>query len=163
MLRSDARRWRPVGWNGSRRHHGRCSRATRRRFACRRCAVLSSSAVPQTTTATTTAAAAAAAATTTDRRPIAAAVVRCRTTDLGRCCIRRCPASPWVNQTVDPNPSSYRLTTAARGWLGSRVVSVLDSCAKGPGYKSQSRRCRVTVLGKLFRPIVPLFSKQQSW
>jgi len=36
---------------------------------------------------------------------------------------------------------------------------VLDSGAEGPGFKSQSRRCRVTVLGKLFTPIVPLFSK----
>jgi len=48
------------------------------------------------------------------------------------------------------------------GWLGSRVVSVLDSGAEGPGYKSQSRRCRVTALGKLFTPIVPLFTKQQN-
>ena len=39
--------------------------------------------------------------------------------------------------------------------LGSRVVSVLDSGAEGPGFKSQPRRCRVTVLGKLFTPIVP--------
>ena len=45
-------------------------------------------------------------------------------------------------------------------WLGSRVVSVLDSGAEGPGFKSQSRRCRVTVLGKLFTPVVPLFTKQ---
>ena len=30
------------------------------------------------------------------------------------------------------------------------MVSVLDSGAEGPGFKSQSRRCRVTVLGKLF-------------
>ena len=49
------------------------------------------------------------------------------------------------------------------GWLGSRVVIVLDSGAKGPEFKSQSRRCRVTVLGKLFTPIVPLFTKQQKW
>ena len=49
------------------------------------------------------------------------------------------------------------------GWLGSRVVSVLDSDAEGPGFKSQSRRCRVTVLGKLFTPVVPLFTKQQKW
>ena len=48
-------------------------------------------------------------------------------------------------------------------WLSSRVVSVLDSGAVGPGFKSQSRRCRVTVLGKLFTPIVPLFTKQQNW
>jgi len=43
-----------------------------------------------------------------------------------------------------------------KGWLGSRVVSVLDSGAEGLGFKSQSRRCRVTVLGKLFTPIVPV-------
>ena len=48
------------------------------------------------------------------------------------------------------------------GWLGSRVVSVLNSGTEGPGFKSQSRRCRVTVLGKLFTPIVPLFTKQQN-
>jgi len=29
-----------------------------------------------------------------------------------------------------------------RGWLGSRVVSVLDSGAEGPGFKSQPWRCR---------------------
>jgi len=48
-------------------------------------------------------------------------------------------------------------------WLASRVVSVLDSGAEGPGFKSQSRCCRVTVLGKLFTPIVPLFTKQRNW
>ena len=41
------------------------------------------------------------------------------------------------------------------------MVSVLDSGAEGPEFKSQSRRCRVTVLGKLFTPLVPLFTKQQ--
>jgi len=45
------------------------------------------------------------------------------------------------------------------GFFGSRVVSVLDSGAEGPVFKSQSRRCRVTVLGKLLTPIVPLFTK----
>ena len=49
------------------------------------------------------------------------------------------------------------------GWLGSRVVSVLDSGAEGPRFKSQSRRCLVTVLGKLFTPVVPLFTRQQNW
>jgi len=48
------------------------------------------------------------------------------------------------------------------GWLDSRVVSVLDSGAEGPGFKSQQRHCPVTVLGKLFTPIVPLFTKQQN-
>jgi len=53
------------------------------------------------------------------------------------------------------------VVVVVNGWLGSRVVSVLDSGAEGPGFKSQSRRCRVTVLGKLFTAIVPLFTKQQ--
>jgi len=44
-------------------------------------------------------------------------------------------------------------TVILKGWLGSRVVIVLDSGAEGPRFKSQSRRCRVTVLGKLFTPI----------
>jgi len=39
---------------------------------------------------------------------------------------------------------------------------VLDSGAEGPEFKSQSRCCRVTVLGKLFTPIVPLFSVHQA-
>ena len=47
--------------------------------------------------------------------------------------------------------------------VGCRVVSVLDSGAEGPGFKSQPRRCRVTFLGKLFTPIVPLFTKQRNW
>ena len=50
-----------------------------------------------------------------------------------------------------------------QGWLGSRVVSELDSGAEGPGFKSQPRRCRITVLGKLFTPIVLLFTKQRNW
>ena len=53
--------------------------------------------------------------------------------------------------------------TGHEGWLGSRVVSVLESGAEGPGFKSQPWRCRVTVLGKLFTPIVPLFTKQRNW
>jgi len=32
---------------------------------------------------------------------------------------------------------------------------MLDSGAEGPGFKSQSRRCRVTGLDKLFTPTVP--------
>jgi len=59
--------------------------------------------------------------------------------------------------------SNHHDSYSSRGWLGSRVVSVLDSGAEGPRFKSQLRRCRVTVLGKLFTPIVPLFTKQQNW
>ena len=63
-------------------------------------------------------------------------------------------------------PSVMILPQASTGnlvWLGSRVVSVLDSDAEGLGFKSQPRRCRVTVLGKLFTPVVPLFTKQRNW
>jgi len=41
----------------------------------------------------------------------------------------------------------FMLCTSDFGWLVSRVASVLDSGAEGPGFKSQSQRCRVTVLG----------------
>ena len=53
--------------------------------------------------------------------------------------------------------------TIRHGWLGSRVVSVLDSDAGAYRFKSQSRRCRLTVLGKLFTPIASLFTKQPNW
>ena len=55
------------------------------------------------------------------------------------------------------------VTSHAGTWLGSRVVSVLDSGAEEPWFKSQPRRCRATVLGILFTPIVPLFTKQRNW
>ena len=48
-------------------------------------------------------------------------------------------------------------------WLSSLVVSMLDSDTEGLGFKSQPRCCWVTVLGKLFTPIVSLFTKQQNW
>jgi len=60
-------------------------------------------------------------------------------------------------------PARQTFPVLHNGWLGSRVVGVLDSGAEGPGFRSQSRRCRVTVLGKLFTPIVPLFTKRQNW
>jgi len=58
--------------------------------------------------------------------------------------------------------TAFQQVTTGAGWLGSRVVSVLDSGTEGHGFKSQSRRCRVTVLGKLLTPIVPLFTEQQN-
>jgi len=45
-----------------------------------------------------------------------------------------------------PSYSPCFLTPSSNGWLGSRVVSVLDSGAERPGFKSQPRRCRVTSL-----------------
>jgi len=59
--------------------------------------------------------------------------------------------------------ATYLNTLVLLGWFGSGVASVLDSGAEGPGFKSQPQRCRVTVLGKLFTPIVPLFTKQRNW
>jgi len=58
----------------------------------------------------------------------------------------------------------YLLTTVILGGtVAECMVSVLDSGAEGHEFKSQPRRCRVTVLGKLFTPIVPLFTKQRNW
>ena len=42
-------------------------------------------------------------------------------------------------------PVKFLIGSVVRGWLGRRVVSMLDSGAEGPGFKSQPRRCRVTV------------------
>jgi len=66
---------------------------------------------------------------------------------------------------IDSNQVANIITVFSdlTGWLGSRVVSVLDSGAEGPGFKSQPRCCQVTVLGKLFTPIMPLFAKQRNW
>ena len=50
----------------------------------------------------------------------------------------------------------YILYCIIRSVVDSRVVSVLDSGAEG-------NSCRVTALGKLFTPIVPLFTKQRNW
>ena len=44
--------------------------------------------------------------------------------------------------------------------LPIRLAYVISKMAN---FYVQSRRCRVTVLGKLFTPIVPLFTKQQNW
>jgi len=61
------------------------------------------------------------------------------------------------HSSFEPNwQPTFDLGNLQVGWLDSRVVSLLDSGAEGPGFKSQLRRCRVTVLDKLFTPIVPL-------
>ena len=70
---------------------------------------------------------------------------------------------PMADDIVTTPAASFRDEMKARQLFLSRellrlllrVVSVLDSGAEGPGFKSQPRRCRVTVLGKLFTPIVP--------
>jgi len=47
-----------------------------------------------------------------------------------------------INLLLAAHVELKRLFTAheLKGWLGSRVVSVLDSGAEGPGFKSQPRR-----------------------
>ena len=70
---------------------------------------------------------------------------------------------PYPIDRLLARPSMHRRYPVAYLGLGSRVVSVLDTGAVGPGFKSQPRRCRVTVLGKLFTPIVTLFTKQRNW
>jgi len=47
-----------------------------------------------------------------------------------------------VNRLQINNNNAYMfiyLSTPIPGWLGSRVVSMLDSGAEGPEFKSQSR------------------------
>ena len=64
--------------------------------------------------------------------------------------------------TRTPVMRSFHVFTRICGWFGSRLVSVLDSGAERPGFESQPRRWRVTVLGKLFTPIVPPFTKHAA-
>ena len=54
-----------------------------------------------------------------------------------------------TSHRILPDHSSF-----LKPWLGSWMISVLDLGAEGPGFKSQLRRCRVTVFGKLFTPMV---------
>ena len=46
---------------------------------------------------------------------------------------------------------------------GGSVAEWLARWTQIAGFKSQPRRCRLTVLGKLFTPIVPLFTNQRNW
>jgi len=57
----------------------------------------------------------------------------------------------------------FTLLIVQNRWLGSRVVSVLDLGAEVPGFKSQLRRCRVSLIGKRFTLAVPLFTEQRYW
>jgi len=67
-----------------------------------------------------------------------------------------------INRLIATNFQSNDISNSPQ-WLGSRVVSMLDSGAEGPEFKLQLRCCRLTVSRKLFTPIVPLFTKQQNW
>ena len=59
-----------------------------------------------------------------------------------------------------------RISSALSRQFGGSVdewLACWTQAQKGPGFKSQPRRCRVTVLGKLFTPMVRLFTKQRNW
>jgi len=83
-----------------------------------------------------------------------------RTAEPIDCCTRPAPQQHWA-AAANAGSVTFIAGVYEAGWLGSRVVSVLGSRAEG--FKSQLRRCWVTVLGKLFTPIVPMFTKQQNW
>jgi len=56
------------------------------------------------------------------------------------------------------------VSTQQLGGLVAEWLACSTQAQKGLGSnRSRQRRCRVTVLGKLFTPIVPLFTKQQNW
>jgi len=92
------------------------------------------------------------------------------------------PVPEWMRvlhvvHNVDPTLQAYHLHSTKHRtatWrtkkrsifihqLSCRMVSVLDSGAEGPVFKSQSRRCRLTVLGKLFTPIMSQFTNKRNW
>jgi len=82
------------------------------------------------------------------------------------------------SDSEDPSLTLSRQSTLTNGaispflhhsnheWGGSVAdwLACWTQAQKGPGSnQSYSRRGRVTVLGKLLTPIVPLFTKQQNW
>jgi len=72
---------------------------------------------------------------------------RLRAATCGRLSANACNSGLINCPAVDRYSSDIVLSRRIFGWLGSRVVGVLDSHAEGPGFKSQSRRCWVTALG----------------
>ena len=81
-------------------------------------------------------------------------VGKCQTLHLGRCNEGVSHTSLDVAIPCVSTVKDFGITIDLHlDWLGTRVVSVLDSVAEGPGFKSQPRRCRVAVLGKLFTSI----------
>ena len=67
----------------------------------------------------------------------------------------------WRNTSVGVSSSVIHGYYSGIIAMGGSVAEWL-ACwsAVGPEYKSQLQRCRVTVLGKLFAPIIPLFTRQ---
>ena len=78
------------------------------------------------------------------------------------------PASPSVNlQHAHVQTLSVLFNILLTSWSGS-VVEWLACWTQAQNVLGSDRSrdavaCRVTVLDKLFTPIVPLFTKQQNW
>jgi len=82
--------------------------------------------------------------------------------DHGNCALIQSPFPTYSYTTIAT--TSYCSSDSERPHRCCHLLNNFDSpYTPQIGFKSQSRRCRVTVLGKLFTPIVPLFTKQQNW
>ena len=73
--------------------------------------------------------------------------------------------SDWCCVIIDSGGEGSGFRTAVHfsppRWPGSRVVSMLDSGAVGPGFKfAASTLSGNSLIDKLFTPIVPVFTKQ---
>jgi len=64
----------------------------------------------------------------------------------------------WINKTKCQK-NFLKLYTVLLGGSVAECLACWTQAQKGLG----SNRCRVTVLGKLFTPVVPQFNKQQNW
>ena len=70
------------------------------------------------------------------------------------------PREPRVSHTTaSASLLQYTQRRISPGWLGSQVLAYSTQAQKSLG----SNRSRDAVLGKLFTPFVPLFTKQQNW
>jgi len=58
---------------------------------------------------------------------------------------------------------SYYIIQKYKGGSVAEWLACWTHEQKGPVSNHSRESCRVTVLGKLFTPIVPLFTKQQNW
>ena len=72
-----------------------------------------------------------------------------------RCATTTTTTSCHVNGSERPHSCCPPVNNIKYIKCGDSVAEWLACCAVGPGFKSQPRRCRVTVLGKRFIPIVP--------
>jgi len=82
-------------------------------------------------------------------------------THLGR--VSTCPCFILYIVSKRDQTNDIHLSGHLRGGSVAEWLVCWTQPQKKPGFKSQPQHCRVTVLGKLFTPIVPLFTKQRNW